>query len=62
MTPYRRRTFLDGCHHYGWIIAPILSAAMTLAMFAYFLGGINATVQSIDRRVTRMETTIDGWK
>lgn len=47
--------FFDGCHRYGWII----SILTTLAMFAYFMGGLNSTINAIDKRVMRIEASID---
>lgn len=58
MTP-RRTRFLDGCHRYGWLIAPIISMTGTLVMFAYFMGELHALVDGIERRVTRIEATLD---
>jgi hypothetical protein len=62
--------FFDGCHRYGWILGPLLSAAMTLAMFAYYVGGLEEKVSGIkdemtqgfvnfNQRVTRIETQMD---
>lgn len=55
----RRARLLDGCHQYGWIIAPIISMLGTLTMFAYFMGGLRTTVDNLDKRVTRIEATQD---
>lgn len=61
----RRTRFLDGCHQYGWLIAPVISMIGTLTMFAYFMGGLNQKVESgfvsFNQRITRIESALDGF-
>lgn len=44
----------DGCHPYGWII----NLVVTIAMFAYFFGGLNTTVNNMDKRISNLESTM----
>lgn len=46
----RLERFTDGCHRYGWMISVVSSIAtmiITIGMVFYFMGGMNAKVESM---------------
>ncbi len=50
--------FFDGCHRYGWIISPVLSAVMSAMLFAYFVGGVNSKIDDLQREVLLLKQQV----
>lgn len=67
----KRTAFLDGCHRYGWLIAPIITLLGAALMLAYSTGVMQQDLNSlheqvrdgftaVSQRITRNENLIDG--
>lgn len=50
--------FLDGCHRWNWIISPILSALLSLAMFAHYMGGVSSNIESLQRDILLLKQEV----
>ncbi len=58
----RSESFLDGCHRYGWLIAPTISLVGTLMMLAHFSGVMEEQVKSLHEQATLLRTEMkDGF-
>lgn len=44
----------DKCHTYGWLI----NLAVMAVMFAYFMGGINSSINSLNLRIGMLERAV----
>jgi len=53
------RSFSDGCHKWGWLIAILATAILNLMMFAYFQGTVSQALTDLKERVITLEQRID---
>ena len=56
------RSFLDGCHRYGWLltlIGLIITGLMNLSYIAYSYGRIEQNMSDVRDRVGRLERSWD---
>ena len=59
-----KRTFLDGCHRYGWLLALaglFISAVINIVSIASYSSRIEQSLTDVLQRVDRLERQMDEY-